>query len=326
MEKKYIIDIKQDKENNDFVLDLSSVKKLKTLDLDINSCLISYKKALSKNNLEEASEILSVLRELTEYGDKRFSDANILFKIEEIILFYRNMNTKNIIDSMNVLLKIRYFFRFLNSQFTFQYDDENTPLIAEIKRIRDVIKITELVDENLYKNYNPSIKDLDIILEFKENFSTDEEYTYLEDMYNSFKKKINEQIKNLSIAVYTDGMEKCKNTFKDRYSNSFYESKEFKSLLSKSIVDNYKDFGILLDKYYLMYKYNNTNIYKEKEIILMDLLLYKFIKIPKIYRSFIIENIIKNKKKYVEISSFYDDANKNLQIVMEEKRLNSVVI
>ena len=40
-----------------------------------------YKKALNKCDLEEASEILLVLKELTEYGDKRFSDATILFKI-----------------------------------------------------------------------------------------------------------------------------------------------------------------------------------------------------------------------------------------------------
>ena len=95
MDKKYVIDIRENNDSNDFVINIGDICNLNALDLDINSCLANYKKALNKCDLEEASEILLVLKELTEYGDRRFSDATILFKIKEIILFYKNMDCKN---------------------------------------------------------------------------------------------------------------------------------------------------------------------------------------------------------------------------------------
>lgn len=326
MDKKYIIDIKKNDGNNDFVLDVNNISNLKTLDLDINRCLINYKKALNKDDLKRANEILNVLEKLTEYGDKRFSDANILFKVKEIILFYKNIDAKNIIDCMNILLKIKRFFRFLNSQITFEYNDENTSLIAEVNRIKDTIKIRELMDIDLYKNYNPSIKDLEIISEFKESFAASEECIYLQDIYNFFEEKLNSQIRNLDTVISKEGIGKYKSIFKGEYDDNFYKSEEFKSLLSKNIIYNYKDFSRVVDKYFLIYQYNNATMDKERESILVKLLLGNLINIPKIYRSFIIENIIKNKKQYVEINSFYDDVNKNLEIIREEKRLNNIVI
>ncbi len=326
MDKKYIIDIKKNNNSNDFILNVSNIGKLKSLDLDINNCLINYKKALNKDDLGKASEILSVLKELTEYGDKRFSDGRILFKIKEITLLYKNIDTKNVIDSMNILLKIKSFFRFLNSQITFEYNDENTNLIEKIKIIRDSIKIKELIDTSLYKNYNPSIRDLEIVLQFKENFNTNKEDIYLEEFYNFFYEKINKEIRTLNIITSKYKINKYKNIFSDKYNNNFYESEEFKNLLTRNTTDTYKDFSILADKYYLIYQYNNATIDKEKNSILARLLLGNLINVPKIYRGIIIENIIKGKKQYVEIDSLYDDINRNLEIIKEEKRLNAIVI
>ena len=251
MDKKYVIDIRENNDSNDFVINIGDICNLNTLDLDINSCLANYKKALNKCDLEEASEILLILKELTEYGDKTFSDATILFKIKEIILFYKNMDCKNIIDSMNILLKIRGFFNFLSSQITFEYDDENTPLIEEIKAIRDNVKIEELLDKNLYQNYNPSIEDLEVIERFLKDFNY-KNYEFLDDIYVFFEEKINGKIKNLNKCKFKD----IKNIFKDKYDNDFYESSEFKSLLNKNIINNYKEFSLLVDKYYLIYRYN----------------------------------------------------------------------
>ena len=326
MDKEYIIDLKKNKENNDFVLDVSSINNLKALDLDINSCLVNYKKALDREDLEKAKEILEVLNSLTQYGDKRFSNAKIFFRAKEIILLYKNMDTENIIDSMNILLKIKSLFRFLNSQITFEYNDENSILIEEIQRIRNTIKVTKLIDNGLYKNYNPSMKDLDIVSEFKESFADNEEYNHIEDIYNLFEKKISNEIKNLNMVIYLEGIEKCKNIFKGKYDDSFYNSKEFRNLLSKNNIGDYREFNRLLDKYYLIYQYNNEANYKEKRTILMKVLLDNFINIPKIYRSFIVENIIENKKTYIEIDNFYDDINKNLKGINEEERLNAIVI
>lgn len=70
MDKKYVIDIRENNDSNDFVINIGDICNLNALDLDINSCLANYKKALNKCDLEEASEILLILKELTEYGDK----------------------------------------------------------------------------------------------------------------------------------------------------------------------------------------------------------------------------------------------------------------
>ena len=321
MDKKYVIDIRENNDSNDFVINIGDICNLNTLDLDINSCLANYKKALNKCDLEEASEILLILKELTEYGDKRFSDATILFKIKEIILFYKNMDCKNIIDSMNILLKIRGFFNFLSSQITFEYDDENTPLIEEIKAIRDNVKIEELLDKNLYQNYNPSIEDLEVIERFLKDFNY-KNYEFLDDIYVFFEEKINGKIKNLNKCKFKD----IKNIFKDKYDNDFYESSEFKSLLNKNIINNYKEFSLLVDKYYLIYRYNSLESYKEKRDILLKLLIGNLINVPKIYRNIIIENILENEKKYYEMNDFYDDVNKILEFIRKQNRLNAIII
>lgn len=321
MDKKYVIDIRENNDSNDFVINIGDICNLNTLDLDINSCLANYKKALNKCDLEEASEILLILKELTEYGDKRFSDATILFKIKEIILFYKNMDCKNIIDSMNILLKIRGFFNFLSSQITFEYDDENTPLIEEIKAIRDNVKIEELLDKNLYQNYNPSIEDLEVIERFLKNFNY-KNYEFLDDIYVFFEEKINRKIKNLNKCKFED----IKNIFKDKYDNNFYESSEFKSLLNKNIIGDYKEFSLLVDKYYLIYRYNSLESYKEKRDILLKLLIGNLINVPKIYRDIIIENILENEKKYYEMNDFYDDVNKILEFIKKQNRLNAIII
>ena len=321
MDKKYVIDIRENNDSNDFVINIGDIYNLNSLDLDINSCLINYKKALNKCDLEKASEILLILKELTEYGDKRFSDATILFKIKEIILFYKNMDCKNIIDSMNILLKIRGFFNFLSSQITFEYDDENTPLIEEIKAIRDNVKIEELLDKNLYQNYNPSIEDLEVIERFLKNFNY-KNYEFLDDIYVFFEEKINGKIKNLNKCKFKD----IKNIFKDKYDNDFYESSEFKSLLNKNIINNYKEFSLLVDKYYLIYRYNSLESYKEKRDILLKLLIGNLINVPKIYRDIIIENILENEKKYYEMNDFYDDVNKILEFIRKQNRLNAIII
>lgn len=321
MDKKYVIDIRENNDSNDFVINIGDICNLNSLDLDINSCLANYKKALNKCDLEEASEILLILKELTEYGDKRFSDATILFKIKEIILFYKNMDCKNIIDSMNILLKIRGFFNFLSSQITFEYDDENTPLIEEIKAIRDNVKIEELLDKNLYQNYNPSIEDLEVIERFLKDFNY-KNYEFLDDIYVFFEEKINRKIKNLNKCKFED----IKNIFKDKYDNDFYESSEFKSLLDENIINNYKEFSLLVDRYYLIYRYNSLESYKEKRDILLKLLIGNLINVPKIYRGIIIENILENEKKYYEMNDFYDDVNKILEFIKKQNRLNAIII
>ena len=321
MDKKYVIDIRENNDSNDFVINIGDICNLNSLDLDINSCLVNYKKALNKCDLEKASEILLVLKKLTEYGDKRFSDATILFKIKEIILFYKNMDYKNIIDSMNILLKIRGFFNFLSSQITFEYDDENTPLIEEIKAIRDNVKIEELLDKNLYQNYNPSIEDLEVIERFLKNFNY-KNYEFLDDIYVFFEEKINGKIKNLNKCKFKD----IKNIFKDKYDNNFYESSEFKSLLDENIISNYKEFSLLADRYYLIYRYNSLESYKEKRDILLNLLIGNLINVPKIYRGIIIENILENEKKYYEMNDFYDDVNKILEFIKKQNRLNAIII
>lgn len=321
MDKKYVIDIRENNYSNDFVINIGDICNLNSLDLDINSCLVNYKKALNKCDLEKASEILLVLKKLTEYGDKRFSDATILFKIKEILLFYKNMDCKNIIDSMNILLKIRGFFNFLSSQITFKYDDENTPLIEEIKAIRDNVKIEELLDKNLYQNYNPSIEDLEVIERFLKNFNY-KNYEFLDDIYVFFEEKINRKIKNLNKCKFED----IKNIFKDKYDNNFYESSEFKSLLNENIISNYKEFSLLADRYYLIYRYNSLESYKEKRDILLNLLIGNLINVPKIYRGIIIENILENEKKYYEMNDFYDDVNKILEFIKKQNRLNAIII
>lgn len=321
MDKKYVIDIRENNDSNDFVINIGDICNLNALDLDINSCLVNYKKALNKCDLEEASEILLILKELTEYGDKRFSDATILFKIKEILLFYKNMDCKNIIDSMNILLKIRGFFNFLSSQITFEYDDENTPLIEEIKAIRDNVKIEELLDKNLYQNYNPSIEDLEVIERFLKNFNY-KNYEFLDDIYVFFEEKINRKIKNLNKCKFED----IKNIFKDKYDNNFYESSEFKSLLDENIISNYKEFSLLADRYYLIYRYNSLESYKEKRDILLNLLIGNVINVPKIYRGIIIENILENEKKYYEMNDFYEDVNKILEFIKKQNRLNAIII
>ena len=122
------------------------------------------------------------------------------------------------------------------------------------------------------------------------------------------------------------GFKDIKNIFKDKYDNDFYESSEFKSLLNKNIIGDYKEFSLLVDKYYLIYRYNSLESYKEKRDILLKLLIGNLINVSKIYRDIIIENILENEKKYYEMNDFYDDVNKILEFIRKQNRLNAIII
>ena len=183
------------------------------------------------------------------------------------------------------------------------------------------MKIEELLDKNLYQNYNPSIEDLEVIERFLKDFNY-KNYEFLDDIYVFFEEKINGKIKNLNKCKFKD----IKNIFKDKYDNDFYESSEFKSLLNKNIINNYKEFSLLVDKYYLIYRYNSLESYKEKRDILLKLLIGNLINVPKIYRGIIIENILENEKKYYEMNDFYDDVNKILEFIRKQNRLNAIII
>ena len=183
------------------------------------------------------------------------------------------------------------------------------------------MKIEELLDKNLYQNYNPSIEDLEVIERFLKNFNY-KNYEFLDDIYVFFEEKINRKIKNLNKCKFED----IKNIFKDKYDNNFYESSEFKSLLDENIISNYKEFSLLADRYYLIYRYNSLESYKEKRDILLNLLIGNLINVPKIYRGIIIENILENEKKYYEMNDFYDDVNKILEFIKKQNRLNAIII
>lgn len=51
------------------------------------------------------------------------------------------------------------------------------------------MKIEELLDKNLYQNYNPSIEDLEVIERFLKNFNY-KNYEFLGDIYVFLKKKL----------------------------------------------------------------------------------------------------------------------------------------
>ena len=81
-----------------------------------------------------------------------------------------------------------------------------------------------------------------------------------------------------------------------------------------------------MDKYYLIYRYNSLESYKEKRDILLKLLIGNLINVSKIYRDIIIENILENEKKYYEMNDFYDEVNKILEFIRKQNRLNAIII
>lgn len=324
MDKKYIVDIRNRNNYNDFVLDISDINNLNAIDLDINKNIDKCKRALENEELNEAYDFIKVLKNLTEYSDKRFSDINILFKIKEIILDYKRMDKENIVNSMEVLLKVRSFFRFLSGEISFKYDDKNTILIEEVKDIKNniKIKISDLVDKKLYRNMNILVEEFDIVLQFKKAFEDDEEYCYIKDVYDFFRETIENKIK---IAVSQKSIELYKDILKNKYDESFYKSKEFENLVNKNNINSYEEILVLFDKYYLLYKFNKEISKKEKGYILMKILLSNF-NIPKIYRVFVIENIMENRKSYMCIEDLFNDINKSLRNIRENSCLNAIII
>lgn len=322
MDKTYILDIKNDNSNN-FVLKIGNIKNLKNIDLDVDKSVERCKKALTDNNLSEVHDILDILNQLTEYGDKRFSDLNILYKLREIILFHENMDKKDIIDSMKILLLIKKFFRFLNSQITFRYNDENTHLINKVKEIRENITFKNLLKDNEYRKRNISIVDFETIFEFKKNFINDEEYYFIEEMYEFFKNQIYRQIKR---AVLERSIESYMKILASKYEEGYYRSQEFGNLVKKNNLTNYKNFIETFDNNYLLYKFNTEDSSVNKINILMEILMVNFVNLPNIYRSFVIENIINNKKKHLDISNLFNDVDKNLEQIKRNKSLNAIMI
>lgn len=271
MEKGYVLDIKRN-DINDYTLNLDNINEMKEIDLDINSNLKNFEIALNKDNLKEAKNLLEILTKLTEYGDKQVSDANILLKAKEILLFYKEMDKNSIVDSMIISIKIRKFFNFLCSQITFNSNDEKFRIIDKIHEIRNNILIEDLIKQEAYDEI--SLEDLENVVKFKRVFS-DEKFVFVDNVYKSFENKLNNKIKQL---------DNYKNILKNRYKKDFYCSNEYKDLNIKNNIKDYNQLITVFDKCYLLYKFNRSNLIKEKEVILMELLGNNFINLSGIYR------------------------------------------
>lgn len=314
MEKGYVLDIKRN-DINDYTLNLDNINEMKEIDLDINSNLKNFEIALNKDNLKEAKNLLEILTKLTEYGDKQVSDANILLKAKEIILFYKEMDKNSIVDSMIISIKIRKFFNFLCSQITFNSNDEKFRIIDKIHEIRNNILIEDLIKQEAYDEI--SLEDLENVVKFKRVFS-DEKFVFVDNVYKSFENKLNNKIKQL---------DNYKNILKNRYKKDFYCSNEYKDLNIKNNIKDYNQLITVFDKCYLLYKFNRSNLIKEKEVILMELLGNNFINLSGIYRYYVIENISDRKEKYTIVGEFINVANKVIEnIRKQDDILNAIII
>ncbi|WP_195429117.1 hypothetical protein [Clostridium sp. D46t1_190503_E9] len=115
---------------------------------------------------------------------------------------------------------------------------------------------------------------------------------------------LNKRVKEINNSENKKNKILIKEIFKDKYEDNFYNSAEFTyNIIENNIYKNIEDFNELqkvLDKIYLLYKFNLEKDINKKVEILYDMSINEFMNIEYVYKGYVVRTLEKNNYKTID--------------------------
>lgn len=308
MNNKIVIDIKENNSDS-FVLNLKDIDSLSSIHLSKQGIVSECEEVIKKKDFEYAKELLKLAVKLSSYGDKEIDELKDKVYGYSIIYKYDNRNNERLDFYLSLLLEIKTFISIIQSQVNLEFNEEIVSLIKKIKDIKEEININKLIDETIrkIKNIDVNVKELEYIIIYTEENSNKELKEKLKILSDLYKEELNNRIVNISKLAVLEEISRMKQILDNVYEKEFFESEEFIDLILRTKTSGYENCNILLeliDKEYLVYRFNNEKNLEKKKYLLYNELLPGYIELPILYKEYVIEELTKRKNKYRSFEKF----------------------
>lgn len=313
MNNKIIIDINENN-NDSFVLNLKNIDSLNSIHLNKEDAIVECEQAIEKRDFKKAKDLLELSIKLSSYGDNSIDELKDKFYGYKIIYLYDYRNNTSIEFYLSILLEINKFFSIIHSQINLELNEELNYIINKLSDIRKEIDIKNVIQYNIenIKDNNVSIKGLEYIEKYREENNSTELKESLDRFYKTYELEIDNEIKNICKLPLLEQLSKIKQILKEVYDNSFFETQEFANLILRTRNNGYENYKTLLDlinKEYLVYRFNNEKNLEKKKYLLYSELLSNYVELPIIYKEYVIEKLVEMKNKYIDFEKLSNTIN-----------------
>lgn len=298
MQEKIVIDAIEDNKSDSFILKLNNTEDIATsLHINFENAINNSFKEAMAFNIKSAESGLEICKQLADEENSKVKTLISIINGQKIILNYNNKDL-NLENRLNLLKDINIFFRVIACQYNPEVTEEFKEINLKVTQIRNKIleEINSLDFNNLEENiYNSEIiKDLQV---YRIDKGLKDRIIELSEKYI---KNIESRLKNLK----DNNIEECKisliKLLDKKYEEEFYESNEFLSFVNVGIkgFENYNDLLGSAEESYLLYKFNLNHDFKYRFEKMYELNINSFIKLPIIYKRFLIDILEKINEKY----------------------------
>lgn len=313
MNNKIIIDINENN-NDSFVLNLKNIDSLNSIHLNKEDAIVECEQAIEKRDFKKAKDLLELSIKLSSYGDNSIDELKDKFYGYKIIYLYDYRNNTSIEFYLSILLEINKFFSIIHSQINLELNEELNYIINKLSDIIKEIDIKNVIQYNIenIKDNDVSIKGLEYIERYREENNSTELKESLDRFYKTYELEIDNEIKNICKLPLLEQLSKIKQILKEVYDNSFFETQEFANLILRTRNNGYENYKTLLDlinKEYLVYRFNNEKNLEKKKYLLYSELLSNYVELPIIYKEYVIEKLVEMKNKYIDFEKLSNTIN-----------------
>ncbi len=328
MNNKIIIDIKENNSDS-FVLNLKDIDSLSSIHLSKQGIVSECEEVIEKKDFEYAKELLKLGMKLSSYGDNEIDQLKDKVYGYSIIYKYDNRNNESLDFYLSLLLEIKTFTSIVHSQVKLEFNEEIVNLINKIKEIKEEININKLIDETIIniENIDVNIKELEYIRKYTAEISNEDLKGKLKTLSNVYKEELDSRIVNISKLPVLEEILRMKQLLDNVYEKEFFKAEEFIALILRTKTNGYENCNILLeliDKEYLVYRFNNEKNLEKKKYLLYNELLPDYIELPILYKEYVIEELIERKDKYrsfEKLNSVVSDIINEIHILKEIKSI-----
>lgn len=330
MNNKIIIDINENN-NDSFVLNLKNIDSLNSIHLSKEDAIVECEQAIEKKDFKKAKDLLELSIKLSSYGDNAIDELKDKFYGYKIIYLYDYRNDKSIEFYLSILLEINKFFSIIHSQINLEINEELNYIINKVIDIRKEIDINNVIQYNIenIKDNNVSVKGLEYIEKYREENNSTELKEILDRFYRAYELEIDNEIKNICKLPLLEQLSKIKQILKNIYDNSFFETQEFSNLILRTRNNGYENYKTLLDlinKEYLVYRFNNEKNLEKKKYLLYSDLLSEYVELPIIYKEYVIEKLVELKNKYIDFEKLSNTINDIIKEIGNDQPIKFIPI
>ncbi|MBU3209368.1 hypothetical protein KPL28_06930 [Clostridium algidicarnis] len=324
MNNRYILEKQMMHNDDSFVLDLSNIKFIKDINLDLDNNLLQCNKAIESFEFNKAMDYLKVLESISEYGNKEVDKVRNKMNFEMIRFLYSNVEGKDISFYVDILLKIKTFFNLLYSQHNLEMNEELEKMVSDLKDIEKEVStnICDIITLS-FKSEVGAIKKITSVNILIDGIGNIENKLEIEELNKNYENKIN----NIISTMEKSKLGEIRSLLINTYEEDFLNSKEFIEVITNIDyikLESYYDLLQLANKSYLIYNFNKSYTFREKMSLLYNNNLSEFLELPVLYKEHIVEEILEKSEDISSVEKFFSTFNNRTNEKKQQMNKNSI--